>query len=239
MLARERLCVRDSRNPQETRPTTTDSRKAGGEYQARTGKRSGRRISREQLRGGERAPGSGNEARRRGSSKSARPGERRGAADAIDRRHDKPTRSQGKCDDQYQEKKKAAISDTAAAQKELALWCDQHGLWDGAKTHWGAVVRLDAKNEEARRRLGFRLRDRAWVFDAASAEDVAQRKANSYWKVLEKYHSQMKCRSKLAVPGRSDAVAHVEAVGDPRAAAAIWKVFAADIGHHDLIVGNT
>ena len=133
--------------------------------------------------------------------------------------------------------KKPAIPDTAAAQKQLALWCDQHGLWDGAKTHWEAVVRLDPKNEEARKRLGFRLRDRAWVFDTARAEEAAQKKANSYWKVLERYHSQMKCKSKIAAPGRAEAVAHIEAVGDPRSAVAIWNVFAADISHHGLMVG--
>ena len=47
----------------------------------------------------------------------------------------------------------------------------------------------------------------------------------------------MKCRSKVAVPGRDAAVAGVEAVGDPRAATSIWKVFAADASHHALIVG--
>ena len=47
----------------------------------------------------------------------------------------------------------------------------------------------------------------------------------------------MKCRSKVAVPGRAEAVARVEAVGDPHAAAALWKVFAADASHHGLIVG--
>jgi hypothetical protein len=47
----------------------------------------------------------------------------------------------------------------------------------------------------------------------------------------------MRCRSKIAVPSRAEAVAQVEAVGDPRAAAAIWNVFAADTGHHGMIVG--
>jgi hypothetical protein len=133
--------------------------------------------------------------------------------------------------------KKAALPETAAANKEIAQWCDQHGLWDGAKIHWEAVLRLDSKSEEARKRLGFRLRNRAWVFDAASAEDVAQKKANAYWKVLEKLHAQMRCKSKLAVPGRAEAVAHIEAVGDSRAAAAIWNTFAKDVSHHSLMVG--
>ena len=134
--------------------------------------------------------------------------------------------------------KKAAIPDTVAANLELARWCDQHGLWDGAKTHWDAVVRLDPGNEEARRRLGFRRRDRDWVWDAARAEDQTQKKAQAFWsKALTAQHAQMKCKSKLAVPGRAGAVAHVEAVGDPRAAAAIWDTFAKDISHHGLMVG--
>jgi hypothetical protein len=133
--------------------------------------------------------------------------------------------------------KKAAIPEDTVAQKRMALWCDEHGLWEGAKTHWEAVLRLDPESEAARQRLGYRRRDRQWVFDAASAEDVARKKANAYWKVLEKYHAQMRCRSKVAVPARNEAVAHVEAVGDPRAATAIWKVFAADASHHGLIVG--
>ena len=120
----------------------------------------------------------------------------------------------------------------------MAIWCDERGLWEAAKAHWEAVLRLDPGNEAARRRLGFRLRDRRWVFDAASFEQVVQKKADVYWpRVLDRYHSQMKCRSKVAVPGRAEAVARVEAVGDPHAAAALWKVFAADTSHHGLIVG--
>jgi hypothetical protein len=134
--------------------------------------------------------------------------------------------------------KKAAITDSAAAQKELAIWCDQRGLWEGAKTHWEAVVRLDPKNEEARKRLGFRRRDQTWVLDAASAANIADKKAKAYWsKALAAYHAQMKCKSKSPAPGRAAAVAHVEAVGDPRAAAAIWDNFAKDISHHGLMVG--
>ena len=133
--------------------------------------------------------------------------------------------------------KKAQFAVTAMDQKRLALWCDERGLWDLAKTHWEASLRLDPKSDEARRRLGIRLKGGSWVVDAASAEDAAQRKANAFWKKLEVYHSRMKCRSKVAVPGRDEAVETVESVGDPRAASAIWKVFAADVSHHALIVG--
>ena len=133
--------------------------------------------------------------------------------------------------------KKAQVADAAVDQKRLALWCDEHGLWEVAKTHWEAAVRLDPKSDEAHKRLGFRWRGGRWVFDAASAEDVAQTKANAYWKVLERIHTQMRCRSKVAVPGRGEAIAQLEAIGDPRAAAAIWKAFGADAGHHGLVVG--
>jgi hypothetical protein len=134
--------------------------------------------------------------------------------------------------------KKAAVPEDAVAQKQMALWCDEHGLWEVAKAHWEAVLRIDPQNEAARRRLGFRLRDRHWVFDATAAEDAVQKKANAYWtRVLEKYHAQMRCRSKVAVPARGEAVTRVEAVQDPRAAAALWKVFGADPSHHGLIVG--
>jgi hypothetical protein len=134
--------------------------------------------------------------------------------------------------------KKAASPDTIRAHKEVALWCDQHGLWDEAKNHWEAVVRLEPQNDESRKRLGFRLRDRAWVSDPARAEDMAVVKANGFWgKELEKQHMRMKCRSKLPGPGRADATARIEAVGDPRAASSFWKVFAADASHHGLMVG--
>ena len=165
-----------------------------------------------------------------------RPGRRSAtAADASTADVIEPGDPRAKALAEYQEKK-AAVTKDVAAQKKLALWCDEHGLWDAAKSHWGAILRLEPENEAARRRLGFRWRDRHWVLDAASAEDVARKKADAYWKVLEIYHSQMRCRSKGAVPARSEAVAHLEAVGDPRAARAIWKVFAADSGHHGLIV---
>jgi hypothetical protein len=133
--------------------------------------------------------------------------------------------------------KKAEVTDDASDQKRLALWCDEHGLWQQAKTHWEATLRLNSKSDDARKRLGFRMRGGKWVFDAESAEEVSQTKANAYWKVLERYHARMRCRSKVAVPGRSEAVAQIEAVSDPRAAAVIWKVFAADVSHHGLIVG--
>jgi len=134
--------------------------------------------------------------------------------------------------------RKTGVAADFLAEKRVAQWCDERGLWDAAKTHWEAVLRLAPNSDEARQRLGFRLRSRQWVFDAASADEIAQKKADAFWgKELKKLHSAMRCRSKIAVTGRAEAVAQVEAVGDPLAAAAIWDVFWADAGHHAMMVG--
>jgi hypothetical protein len=123
------------------------------------------------------------------------------------------------------------------SQKRMAYWCDEQGLWDAAKSHWEAILRLVPNNDEARKRLGFRWRGGQWVLDAARADEIAQKKADAYWeKELKTLHTAMRCRSTIAVPGRAEALAHIEAVGDPRAASAIWNVFAADTGHHGMIV---
>ncbi|MGO9913591.1 MAG: hypothetical protein ACLQIB_02590 [Isosphaeraceae bacterium] len=131
-----------------------------------------------------------------------------------------------------------AVPDDVMSQKRMANWCDEQGLWDAAKTHWEAVLRLVPNQDEARKRLGFRWRGGKWVFDAASADEIAQRKANAYWeKELKKLHTAMRCRTRTAVPARALAVAQVESVGDPLAAGAIWNVFAADAGHHGMMAG--
>jgi hypothetical protein len=135
------------------------------------------------------------------------------------------------------ESKKTAVANDVMSQKRMAMWCDEQGLWDAAKTHWEAILRLVPNSDEARKRLGYRFRGGQWVVDPASADEIAQKKADAYWeKELKKLHTAMRCRSKIAVPGRAEALAHVEAVGDPRAASAIWNVFAADPGHHGMIV---
>jgi hypothetical protein len=133
--------------------------------------------------------------------------------------------------------KNAAVPDDIMSQKRMAFWCDEQGLWDAAKTHWEAVLRLVPNNDEARKRLGYRFRGGQWALDDASAEEIAQKKADAYWdKELKRLHTAMRCRSTIAVPGRANSIAHVEAVGDPRAAPAIWNIFAADTGHHGMIV---
>ena len=133
--------------------------------------------------------------------------------------------------------KTGEVRDVAIDQKRLARWCDERGLWAQARTHWEAVLRLDSKSDEARKRLGFRWRGGSWVFDCASAEaGGAEESRYLLDQDAERLHAQMRCRSKVTVPARGEAVAQVESVRDPRAAGAIWKVFAADVGHHGLIV---
>ena len=132
---------------------------------------------------------------------------------------------------------KAAVAADFISQKRLANWCDERGLWDAAKTHWEAALKTAPNSNEVRKRLGFRWRGKEWVFDQASAEAAAESKADAYWEPeLKKLHAAMRCRSRIPEPGRAEAVAQVEAIGDPLAGAALWKVFAADAGHHVMMV---
>jgi hypothetical protein len=56
------------------------------------------------------------------------------------------------------EAKRSQAGDRVDEQRQLASWCDAQGLWDQAKNHWEAVIRLDPREESARRRLGYRAR---------------------------------------------------------------------------------
>jgi hypothetical protein len=159
--------------------------------------------------------------------------------------------------------RKAQAGDNADAQQRLALWCDSHGLWDEAKLHWEAVVRLSPRPEVARRRLGYRLlRDGRWTADAALAEAATQQKADEYWgRELAADHKRIDTkRPKPRIPtavfwgvgansvstskranaaaarSQDEAVTRVEAVRDPRAVPALWRVFAGHHSHHGLVV---
>jgi hypothetical protein len=79
------------------------------------------------------------------------------------------------------EAKKTAVPDDIMSQKRMAYWCDEQGLWEAAKSHWEAVLRLVPNNDEARKRLGYHFRRGQWVLDAASADEIAQKKADAYW----------------------------------------------------------
>jgi hypothetical protein len=133
--------------------------------------------------------------------------------------------------------RKAQAGEDADAQKRLALWCDSHGLWDEAKHHWEAVVRLNPRHEVARRRLGYRLREGRWIADAALAESATQQKADDYWgKELAADHKRIDTKRPNAARIRVEAVSRVEAVRDPRAVPLLWRVFAGHQSHHGLVV---
>ncbi len=77
--------------------------------------------------------------------------------------------------------RRAQARDVVDDQKQLASWCDRQGLWDEAKNHWEAVLRLDPGVEAARKRLGYRHHQGDWVLDPALAESVLQNKADTFW----------------------------------------------------------
>lgn len=130
----------------------------------------------------------------------------------------------------------AGVADDVAARAELAGWCDARGLWGPSKAQWEAVLRLDPEHLAARRRLGYRKVGGAWSVDPALAEQVAQKKADTYWKVLDLLHSRMHADGLDSDRIRRQALERIEAVGDPRAAATIWREFAGEVRHHDLAV---
>ncbi len=133
--------------------------------------------------------------------------------------------------------RKAQAADNTDAQQRLALWCDSHGLWDEAKPHWEAVVRLNPGHQVARRRLGYRLRAGQWIADAALAEAATQQQAEDFWgKELAADHKRIDTKRSNATRSQAEAVARVEAVRDPRAVPALWRVFAGHHSHHGLVV---
>ena len=68
------------------------------------------------------------------------------------------------------------------AHRRLAHWCDDHGLWDQATSHWERVLSLAPMDPSARRRLGYRRDASGWVLDREDAERVAQEEATRFWK---------------------------------------------------------
>jgi hypothetical protein len=124
--------------------------------------------------------------------------------------------------------RRAATPDTADAQYQLALWCEQNGLKAEAVAHLRAVVRLDPNSERAWKRLGYRKQGGRWVIPeqlaAEKAEADAQRKADRHWRpLLEKWRGALADRSKTR---REEALAALDAVTDPRAVPVVWSVFA-------------
>jgi hypothetical protein len=92
---------------------------------------------------------------------------------------------------------------------KLAMWCEQNGLKEQATAHLHQVLRLDAKCENAWKRLGYKRMGGHWVkpVEAAAAKaEVEQQKANNHWKpILERLRNgiQLKDASRRAETEKS------------------------------------
>jgi hypothetical protein len=137
------------------------------------------------------------------------------------------------------EARRAQAGDRVEDQKQLASWCDRQGLWDQAKNHWEAVLRLDPREESARSRLGYRPRQGQWILDARRAEDVLKKKAEDFWsRELSIAHKQMHRKDgRDAAKKAFEAATRVEFVTDPRAVPSLWSVFSGHHKHHRLLAG--
>jgi hypothetical protein len=124
-------------------------------------------------------------------------------------------------------------------QKQLASWCDTQGLWDQAKIHWEAVIRLDPREESARRRLGYRPRQGQWILDAKRVEEVLKEKAEVFWsRELSSAHRNIDRKDgRDALKKAVEAATRVESVTDPLAVPSLWKVFSGHHKHHRLLSG--
>jgi hypothetical protein len=118
--------------------------------------------------------------------------------------------------------------ETAEAQWKLAVWCGRHGLEREARAHLEAVVRLDPDREAAWVKLGCRKYQGRWLtpeqIAREAAERSAQRKADARWLAsLRKVKGDLQGRSQIA---RASAEDRLAGVTDPRAARAVWAMFA-------------
>ena len=121
--------------------------------------------------------------------------------------------------------RRATAAETADAQWELAVWCEQNGLDAEATAHLTAVTRLDPGREAAWKRLGYKKHGGRWRTEAqvtAEAEEVeAQKEADRRWGPL-----LAEARANLARDGsRAEAEAFLAGVDDPRAVPSVWRAF--------------
>jgi hypothetical protein len=122
--------------------------------------------------------------------------------------------------------KRAKTPNTADAQWQLALWCEQKGLKPEATAHLTAVVRLEPRREDAWRHLGYKKLNGHWTTEAqlaaAKADVEAQKLADHHWKpLLEKYRDWLGKKDKQVAAENA-----LIGVTDPRAVPSIWQVFA-------------
>ncbi|WP_165064997.1 polymorphic toxin-type HINT domain-containing protein [Paludisphaera rhizosphaerae] len=126
--------------------------------------------------------------------------------------------------------KRAATADRAEPQRELARWCEQHGLPEQALAHYKAVLRLDPNRESLRKKLGYRKTGGRWMLpEEAVAEKTraeAQRLADLRWKpVLDKARSDYTGKDEKT---RLKAQEKLDAITDPFAVTPIWNAFVRD-----------
>ena len=118
------------------------------------------------------------------------------------------------------------MGNTADAHWKLALWCEDQGLKAEASAHLVAVTQLDPGRDAAWKRLGFRRQSGRWLTDgqltAEKAEAEAQRKADKHWMT-----ALTRLRDGLADDKkRTESLQYLGEISDPRAAPAVWVVFA-------------
>jgi hypothetical protein len=137
------------------------------------------------------------------------------------------------------EARRAQAGDRVDDQKQMASWCDTQGLWDQARSHWEAVLRLDPRDESARRRLGYRPRQGQWVLDPKRAEEVLKKKVEEFWsRELSMAHKQIDRKDgRDAAKKAFEAATRVESVTDERAVPVLWSVFSGHHKHHQLLAG--
>ena len=119
--------------------------------------------------------------------------------------------------------------DTVAGQLELAHWCARHGLHDQQRAHLTRVLELEPNHITARRELGYRWVDGAWL----SAEEiaVAGRRAQAAERSLEVWSPKLlKLRDALERrnPRQQEiALERLLEIKDPEAIPALEAVFGA------------
>ena len=132
---------------------------------------------------------------------------------------------------------KVSRSAAAAAHDALGLWCRKNHLDAEAKAHFTSAAVLDPYNEAPWKHLGYVKYNGRWMSREQLAneqrEGTAQSRADKRWEPLLK-----KWRGWLALSEKRDeAQALLGDVADPRAAAAIVRVFRdGDAAHEEIAV---
>lgn len=126
--------------------------------------------------------------------------------------------------------KRAATAYRAEPQRDLARWCEQHGLPEQALAHYKAVLRLDPNRESLWKKLGYRKSGGRWVLpeEAAAQKSHAesQRIADIRWKpILERLRDQYIDKDEKT---RRGAQGKLDAITDPFAVPSIRITFARD-----------